>query len=69
MAIEQEITDNEKKIIKVLLEIEMDGLPNEKKDKVMEAFYQNKISFKIVAKIGGWVIPDEWILLPQFHAV
>mgnify|MGYP003131598738 FL=1 len=58
MAIEQEMTHNEKKIIKVLLEIEMDGLPNEKKDKVMEAFYQNKISFKnlqaCLDKIATW---------------
>ena len=58
MAIVKEIRGKETKIIKVLLEIEMDGLPNEKKDKVMEAFYQNKISFKnlqaCLDKIATW---------------
>ena len=37
---------NEKRFIKALLEMEMEGLPMEKKTKVMEAFRSNKITFE-----------------------
>ena len=40
------MNDNEKMFIKVLLEMEMEGLPMEKKTKVMEAFRSNKITLE-----------------------
>ena len=52
------MTDNETYFVKILLEVEMEGLPLEKKDKVMEAFHDNKITFDdhnrlILYKIEG----------------
>ena len=52
------MTDNEKAFVKALLEMEMDGLPMEKKDKVMEAFHSDKITFENLQasldKIATW---------------
>ena len=52
------MTDNEAAFIKGLLEIEMDGIPMEKKTKVMEAFHSNKITFEnlqaCLDKIAKW---------------
>lgn len=42
----QELTDNEKAFIKVLLEMEMEGLPMEKTDKVWKAYHSDKITFE-----------------------
>ena len=52
------MTDNEKSFVKALLEMEMDGLPMEKKNKVMEALSSSKITFKnlqaCLDKIAKW---------------
>lgn len=52
------MTDNEKEFVKALLEMEMDGLPMEKKDRVMEAFHSDKITFENLQaslnKIATW---------------
>ena len=52
------MTESETAFIKGLLEIEMDGLPMEKKTKVMEAFRSNKITFENIQacldKIASW---------------
>ena len=52
------MTESETAFIKGLLEIEMDGLPMEKKTKVMEAFRSNKITFENIQacldKIARW---------------
>ena len=39
------MTDSEAAFVKNLLEMEMDGLPIEKKTKVRMAFHKNKITF------------------------
>jgi len=55
------MTDNETYFVKILLEVEMEGLPLEKKDKVMEAFHDNKITFEnlqaCLDKISTWHPP------------
>ena len=52
------MTGNEKYFFKVLLELETEGLSLEKKNKVMEAFHNNKITFKNLQasldKIYSW---------------
>ena len=52
------MTVNEKKFIKALLEVEMEGLPMEKKTKVMEAFNSNEITLEnlqaCLNKIAKW---------------
>ena len=52
------MTNNEKYFIKVLLEVEMEGISIEKKGKVMEALYSNKITFEnfqaCLDKIDKW---------------
>mgnify|MGYP003108809115 len=40
------MTDNEKAFVKALLEVEMEGLPMEKTDKVWKAYHSDKITFK-----------------------
>ena len=52
------MTDNEKAFVKALLEMEMDGLPMEKKDKVMEAFHSDK-NWKDDPQEGDWVVADD----------
>ena len=41
------MTDSEAAFVKNLLEMEMDGLPIEKKTKVRMAFHKNKITFEV----------------------
>lgn len=52
------MTDNEKYFVKVLLEVETEDIQVEKKDKVMEAFRSNKITFENLQasldKIHSW---------------
>jgi len=52
------MTDNEKYFIRVLLEVETEDIQVEKKNKVMEAFYSDKITFKNLQasldKIHSW---------------
>ena len=52
------MTDNEKYFVKALLEAEMEDIKVEKKDRVMEAFHNNKITFKNLQaslnKIHSW---------------
>ena len=52
------MTDSEAAFIKNLLEMEMDGLPTEKKTKVRMAFHKNKITFDNIQacldKIAMW---------------
>tara|TARA_R110002051_G_scaffold26036_2_gene62952 strand:+ start:973 stop:1143 length:171 start_codon:yes stop_codon:yes gene_type:complete len=52
------MTNNEKYFIKALLEVEMEGISIEKKGKVMEALYSNKITFEnfqaCINKIAKW---------------
>ena len=52
------MTVNEKGFVKALLEVEMDGISMEKKDKVMEAFHSDKITFENLQaslnKIATW---------------
>ena len=54
----ERMTVNEKRFIEVLLEVEMDGISMEKKDKVMEAFHSDKITFEnlqaCINKIAKW---------------
>ena len=52
------MTSNEKHFVKGLLELETEGLSVEKKNKVMEAFYSDKITFENLQasldKIAKW---------------
>jgi|TARA_R110000824_G_scaffold165785_3_gene342454 hypothetical protein len=52
------MTDNEKYFVKALLEAEMEDIKVEKKDRVMEAFRSNKITFENLQasldKIHSW---------------
>ena len=52
------MTDSEAAFVKNLLEMEMDGLPIEKKTKVRMAFHKNKITFEnlqpCLDKIAKW---------------